>query len=155
MYETQETPPQTNSKRRPTLLSPKLATKQHQPNTHLNPSQKPRLDSGVPPPERNPAQANHTVANRKTHTPARRRESSRMIDATNTRLPNDKTNTAMHRIQTTSPLFTKRGTATQEEPHPNPAPPKMSPHTQEDTNQHTAPAAPHPNSPKQAHSAHL
>jgi hypothetical protein len=59
----------------------------------------------------------------------------------------------MHRIQThITNFFTKRGTATQEEPHPQPCLTKM---TQEDTNQHTEPAAPPPELPKQAHSAHL
>jgi hypothetical protein len=98
--------------------------------------------------------ANHAVANPPdTHTHASEKRAAAQIDATKTpAAKRQATNTAMHRILNSHYQFSPNGAPPhRKSPTPNPASPRDE-STQRRQNQHT-PAAPHPNSPKQAHSS--
>ena len=136
----------------PTPARSQPAPAQHPPSPRSDAA--PGQRTPQPPCERDPAEVNHTVTNpqgTQTHSGTQKRAAAQ-TGATSTLLAKRQaTNTAMNHIQThITTFFTKRGTATQEEPPPpNPTPPRdQSTHAKEDPTQHTAPATPPPDLPR-------
>jgi hypothetical protein len=131
--------------------SPELAAKQHQPNTHLNPRSRAKTACAattVNGTQHKPITRSQTRLTH-THTHARRSKQSHISTQQTPAAKRQATNTAMHRIHT-SPISSPNGAPPhRKSPHPNPASPRdESTHTKEDTNQHTAPAAPPPELPQ-------